>query len=481
MKRIAVIVSVLVVVAVLGTVATRPSRGDGGPYLVRAIFDDAAFAVPGEDVRIAGAPVGSIKSLDVTKAKRAAVTIEIDNAAFTPFYLNASCSIRPQSLIAERYVDCTPGSARGSRPLPRVNSGPGKGSYLLPVTRTHSPVDSDIVQDISTEPMRARLTIILSELGTGLAARGTDLNAVIHRANPALGYTDEVLKILARQNRILAQLATDGDAVLRPLARVRLSMKDFIVQANTTAVASASRARDIARSFQLLPGFLQQLRPLMVDLGQLADQGTPLMSSLGQSASALGRQFENLTPFAKAARPALIELGSALKTSQPLLLSSTPLANRLNRLGTQAEPAASLLNKLTASLNSTGAIEQLMAVLFYGTSAANTFDSIGHYVRAQGLVGDCTGFALVPVTGCSANFTSSAAADLGSGMTARQRANLARARQTKRAKQAKVGAGRTAATGGGNAAAGQQQAGERQAGQQQLTSLLRYLIGKGGR
>lgn len=499
MKRIALIVGVLVAAAVLGTVATRPSRGDGGPYLVRAIFDNAAFVVPGEDVRIAGAPIGSVKSLDVTKANRAAVTIEIDNAAFTPFYLNASCSIRPQSLIAERYVDCTPGSSAGSRPLPRVNFGTGKGSYLLPVTRTHSPVDSDIVQNISQEPLRQRLTIIISELGTGLAARGTDLNAVIHRANPALGYTDQVLKILARQNRVLAQLATDGDTVLRPLARVRRSLKDFIVQANTTAVASAARATDIARSFQLLPGFLQQLRPLMVDLGQLADQGTPLMTSLGQSASALGRQFENLTPFAKAARPALIELGSALKTSQPLLLSSTPLANRLNQLGTQAEPAANLLHKLTASLDATGAIEQLMAVLFYGTSAANSFDSIGHFVRAQGLVGDCTGYALVPVTGCSANFTSSAAADLGSGLTARQRANLARAKRAKQSKQAKVVAGRAAATGTGFPATGSGNvgtgsaasakaatgsaaaAGELQAGQQQFTNLLRYLIGKGGR
>ena len=37
----------------------------------------------------------------------------------------------------------------------------------------------------------------------------------------------------------------------------------------------------------------------MVDLGTLADQGTPLMASLGQSASALGRSSPNLTPFAK--------------------------------------------------------------------------------------------------------------------------------------------------------------------------------------
>ena len=120
---------------------------------------------------------------------------------------------------------------------------PGAGSYLLPVTQTSSPIDPDIVQDISQEPIRQRLSIILNELGTGLAARGSDLNAVILRADPALGYTDEVFKILASQNRVLAQLASDSDAVLAPLAGARAQIAGFVAQANTTAVASAQRKR----------------------------------------------------------------------------------------------------------------------------------------------------------------------------------------------------------------------------------------------
>ena len=168
--------------------------------------------------------------------------------------------------------------------LPQIKRGPGTGSHYLPVTRTTSPVDADIVQDIYQQPIAQRFSLILNELGTGLAARGSDLNAVIHRANPALGYTDQVLKILARQNRQLAQLATDSDKVLAPLAKVKSQIAGFVTHANTTSVASAARARDISRSFQLFPQFLRQLRPLMVSLGNLADQGTPLMASLGQSA-----------------------------------------------------------------------------------------------------------------------------------------------------------------------------------------------------
>ena len=188
---------------------------------------------------MAGANVGTITSLGVTADKRAAVSLAINDSRFTPFHANAHCAIRPQSLIGEQYVDCSPGTAAAPE-LGRIGHGPGAGSYLLPVVRTSSPVDSDIVQNISRQPVRQSLAVIIDELGTGLAARGSDLNAVIHRANPALGNTDKVLQILASQNHALAQLATNSDTVLAPLARERRQISGFITQANTTSVASAA-------------------------------------------------------------------------------------------------------------------------------------------------------------------------------------------------------------------------------------------------
>jgi ABC-type transporter Mla subunit MlaD len=411
MRRIALIAATLLLAGAvwLLTSASSPGPRGGGSYQVRAIFDNAAFAVPGEQVRIAGAPVGSISSLAVTSNYEAAVTLNIDSAGFRPFYANATCAIRPQSLIAERYVDCTPGTS-SDPPLTQIRKGPGAGSYLLPVTQTSSPVDSDIVQDISQEPIRQRLSIILDELGTGLAARGSDLNAVIHRADPALGYTDQVFKILAHQNKVLAKLATDSDAVLKPLAAARKQIADFVVQANTTAVASAARQADISTSIHLLPSFLTQLKPLMVDLGDLAQQGTPVMSSLSQSATAVDRQFSELIPFASAARTSLIDLGNAAQQSEQPLIQSESLATRLNNLGKSAAPSAALLDKLTASLDSSGALEDLMQVLFYGTGATNGFNADGHYVRSDALVGGCTAYATTPVSVCVANFPKQAAA-----------------------------------------------------------------------
>ncbi len=419
MRRLAVIA--LTLVAVLsGAIVTMGSKGGGGgAYTVRAIFDDAAFAVGGEEVRIAGAPVGTISSLSVCvprkqscppgTAYKAAVTFTINRAGFTPFHTNASCAIRPQSLIGEKFMDCNPGTA-SAPPLGRIRSGPGVGKYYLPVTNTSSPVDTDIVQDIYRDPVRQQFSLILDELGTGLAARGSDLNAVIHRADPALGYTDQVLQILARQNRQLAQLARDSATVLTPLARNREAIRQWVIQTNRTSVASAARAPDIRASFHLLPSFLRQLRPLMADLGSLADQGTPDLNALSRSAPALAAQYEELVPFANVARKSLIALGSAAQQQQPALLQTIPLDRRLLKFGQAGVPSFRLLDQLLSSFDKTGGIEDLMGVLFHGTGATNGFDSAGHYIRTEALVGSCTGYAKAVVAGCSANFTHTGAA-----------------------------------------------------------------------
>ncbi|HWT26249.1 MAG TPA: MlaD family protein, partial [Solirubrobacteraceae bacterium] len=213
----------LLAVAVAAVAVVVLSREDDG-YRVRAIFANAGFVVPGYDVRVAGVRVGRVADVEVTPEARAALVLDIEDAAFQDFRADATCRVRPQSLIGERFVECAPTQPRAAGqpmppPLRRIAGGAGDGQYLLPAARTATTVDLDLINDIMRRPYRERLSIILSELGTGVAGRGRDLAAVIRRANPALAEIDEVLAILARQNERLAALARDSDAVLAPLAR----------------------------------------------------------------------------------------------------------------------------------------------------------------------------------------------------------------------------------------------------------------------
>lgn len=404
------LIGLIAVALIAGVIAAVAGSGDGRGYRVRAIFDDAFALIPGEDVKIAGVKVGTVESLDVTEGKKAAVVLEIYRDGFKDFRANAHCTIRPQSLIGEKYVDCVPTEPRMSGEpiapsLKRIPDGEqGAGEYLLPVTNTSSPVDLDLIASTLRLPYRQRLAIVINELGTGLAGRGKELREVIRRADPALAQTDRVLAILAAQNRSLAQLATDSDAVIASLALNRQHVAGFIDSAGVTAAAVAAQRTDLARTFRRLPSFLRELGPTMTDLGELAAQGTPVLDDIGAVAPQLSQLAVDLGPFAKAGGPAIETLGDAAALGTPAVKAAESVVSQLKTLAADTGGVAANLAKLGDSLKSTGGIKRLMQLLYYTVGATNGYDSLGHFQRVMLLASLCITYATTPTVGCSANF-----------------------------------------------------------------------------
>ena len=64
MRRL-ILIAVVVVLVVLAFLFVRSCTDDSDAYQVRAVFDNGGFVVPGVDVRVAGANVGSVDSVDV--------------------------------------------------------------------------------------------------------------------------------------------------------------------------------------------------------------------------------------------------------------------------------------------------------------------------------------------------------------------------------------------------------------------------------
>src|SRR5437588_1669220 len=130
------IVGALGLVAVVAVVLLALSAGgSNGSYTVRAIFDDAANIISGEDVKIDGVKVGTVGSVTPTPQAKAAVVLNIESEGFKDFRADASCTIRPQALIGEKYVDCLPTQPRVEGtplppPLPKIRSGrEGEGQH----------------------------------------------------------------------------------------------------------------------------------------------------------------------------------------------------------------------------------------------------------------------------------------------------------------------------------------------------------------
>ncbi len=415
MKRM-LLIGALAAAAVAAVLASAAEGGGGpsGSYLVRAYFDSAGFLVKDEEVRIAGATVGTIDSVDVTMPGeavyrdgkdapgKAVVVLNITDPGFQDWRSDASCIIRPQSLLGEKYVDCKPTQPRSAatQPPPELSTipdgQPGAGEKFLPINNNGKAVDIDLVNNIYREPEADKFRLILNDLGAGLAARGKTLQQVIYRADPALKQTDKVLAILAKQNKGLAQLTADSDTILQPLARERDHIAGFINNANTAGQAAAERAADIERGLQDYPPALQQLTPTMVQLRRFAVAATPVAADLRVGAPYLTKMTRLLGPFAKYGTPALTTLGTAAQKSLPDLLASRGLINDLGTLGSKTAPGAKALDKVLVTLRKTDGRDDLYKTILNLGETVNGYDSYGHYLRSSIEINNCVDMFTTP-------------------------------------------------------------------------------------
>lgn len=420
MRRILVILGIAAVLVGAFVATGAGGRADG--YKVRALFDSAAFVVKGEDVKIAGVKVGKIESLSVTPDNQAAVVLDISEPGYQDFRKDATCRIRPQSLIGEQYIECAPTQKRGvgdplPPALPTIGRGEGKGQHLLPTEQTRTSVALDLIGNVNRLPVRQRLSLIINELGVGLAGRGEDLNDVIRRAAPALEETDKVLNLVAEQNKVLEQLAVNSDKILTPLARERRRVTGFAKQSSRVAAATVERQSALAEDFRKLPTFLAELTPTMNRLGEFSDASLPVATNLRAGAASINELIRRTGPFSRAATPALRGLGDVGNEGIPALRASLPIVQDLRAFGNQIRPVGRDLAQLLTSLDKSGGIKRLMDYIYFQVQAINGFDSFGHFLRAGLIVNSCSTYTVTENPECLAKFVQNGRRSAATGST----------------------------------------------------------------
>jgi ABC-type transporter Mla subunit MlaD len=388
MRRLAASALVMAAAVVAAVTASGAGGGEDGGLHYRVALDNAFGVIEGADVKVAGVKAGKIERLDVRPSDlRALVTVSLSEVGAQPFRSDVFCEVRPQSLIGEYFLDCQPG--RFGRLLPSGST--------VPHTQTATTIPADLVGNVLRRPYRERLTLILNELGVGLAARGDDLNETIRRAVPALRDTDNVLQVLERNKFVIQQLTRDADRVLVRLAANRRNVARFVEEARDTAAVSASRRVALAATFRKLPLFLRELRPTLRDLGRAATDQIPALRNLRASAPTLTLFLRRLGPFANASRPAIRTLGAASTVGRRAAADAPPFVSKLREFG---EPTPELARNLAIVLeylddrdhavepdpDSPGGegytgLEALLQYPFDQTLTLNVFDQRGYLLK----------------------------------------------------------------------------------------------------
>jgi virulence factor Mce-like protein len=411
-RVVALLIVFTAVFAAMAAVLLLP--GHSG-YHVDAIFNDVDFLIPGQQVRIAGATVGQVESIKLTKNLKARVEMVLGNQ-YAPFRSNANCEVEPQSLIGDRYVNCTPGTPQ----YPALKAQGGEPP-TLPVSSTNSPVDLDLVLQTLNLPTRERAALLIDSLGVGLTAQGGDLNQAIMNANPALQETQRVLSIL-NQNRAQLQSLIDGsDTVLGRLATSRSRVQAFVRNSATILSTTAANRSSLEQAVVRLPPLLEQVRPTLAALDAFAKEGTPASTELDAAAPGLNSLLGQLQGFAPQVLPTIEKLGTTANTLQAALPSITPQVQRLRSLAAEAPAAGELVSALFTSLRSSGAADGLLEFVYYAAAAFARYDNISHILPAYELATLCSVYAMSPSPGCNAHFASyNAASDKASGAHARR-------------------------------------------------------------
>jgi virulence factor Mce-like protein len=311
-----------------------------GKYVID--LDNAFGLTTGADFKVAGVPAGKITKLELPQgcskgggdtACYAQVDVSVTQKGFGQFRTDAFCQSRPQSLIGEYFVECTPGTK--GKVIP-----PGG---TIPRAQTQSTIPFDLLQDVSQMPYRQRLTLIINELGATVAGRSGDLEQALRRAVPALTQTDNLLNLLANDSKTIQALTTDSNTVITDLANNSKDVQRFIEEANNTAKASATQASNISATWHKLPTFLEELKPTMKDLGDAADANEPVLRNLLASASQLHTLFTNLADcsnphndsqcgFSQASLVSLRALGKASVIGKVAVQAARPTIRDLNRM-----------------------------------------------------------------------------------------------------------------------------------------------------
>ena len=386
-------------------VATLGAGGSEPSYRVDAIFDSTANLIPGQDVKIAGARVGRVADIELTEERKARVEMDVEEG-FAPFRSDAECTIRPQSLIGEKFVQCHPGTPE-EPPLAEGDDG----APTVPLENTHSPVDLDLVFAALRQPYAQRLAIILGELGTGVAGRAEDLNAAIRRANPALQEINDVLRILDRDRAALGRLVEQSDRVIEELARRRGSVTSFIERSDRVAREVAGRRDELGQVIERLPPLLDELEPTADRLAALAADATPTLRDLRLAAPAAEALLADFDPVADAARPALTRLAEMSEVGRRAVRAAKPVAARLKPVAAILPPIAELAGDLNESLRDSGVVEGLQLYTFYGAGAQARFDQFSHILPSYQIANPCQQYAREPVPGCDGHFRGESSAD----------------------------------------------------------------------
>jgi phospholipid/cholesterol/gamma-HCH transport system substrate-binding protein len=342
----------------------------------RADFEEAPGVAPGQgqEVRVAGVPVGEITKADITGDGHARLTLTLKKR-YSTLYENARAFLRPKSQLNEMYVLLDP----GSKPAKVLGHG-----AVIPQAQTTRPIQLDEVLSNLDDRARTAGRIALEESDAALARPGAippDLkaaDATLLALRPVMEALDTRREKISRLVTAFADIATAAGEDDARLARMLASARE-------TLATLATRDADLDATLRQLPGFGDDLRAASGAVADLATQLNPTLDGIKAASDRLPNALAGLSgvvdrmdrtvdlarPVVDGARPLVADLRPLLAAARPALADTVAWSHRLD--------------PVTANL--VDHIPDLDAFIYQGNSIFSLEDANGPILRGLVVVG----------------------------------------------------------------------------------------------
>jgi phospholipid/cholesterol/gamma-HCH transport system substrate-binding protein len=364
----AVIAAVLLVFVVL--------FGGGGGTEYSLLFQNGGQLVPGNEVKVAGEPVGTVDSIDLTDDAQAEVKVTLEQ----PMTEGTTAIIRSTSLsgIANRYISLAPGPD---------NAAEVPAGEQLATSKTTAPVDLDQLFSTFDGPTRKALQNVIQGQAEIYTGNNEGARRTYRYLAPGLQSTQRLLAELTRDQQAFEQFLIRGSSVLGAVAERRNDLSSLTSNANQALGAIAAENDSLDRSLAALPPAMRQANTTFVNLRAALDDLDPLVQTSLRVTKPLPGFLRDLRPVANDAVPVVRDL--RLAVARPG--NSNDLTDVLEVAPELRKNAKNARASGIAAMDATDEDVELArpympdftAFVTKLGQAAGYYDADGHYVRAM--------------------------------------------------------------------------------------------------
>ncbi|TMR96868.1 MCE family protein [Nonomuraea basaltis] len=267
--------------------------GAGGGYRLVATFDDVSGLAEGDQVKIAGAPVGQVDAIRVVDG-RAEVTLEVQDAVRVP--ADTEAAIRWRDAVGQRVVYLLPGTAPD-----RLPAG-GR------IARTSSVVDiGELVSDLG--PLTRSLDP--EQINQLLTAAAKSLKGNQRNIPRLLDNVNAITSTVNDRGKTIEQLLEDYATVTGVVARRDKQIEQLVDNLVTLSDAFADNRKLIDDSLVELSATIHTQNEV-----------------LGKNAGELGALVDNLSGLTGGIRRNVNRIDTTISTLQPLFARAYSTVNR---------------------------------------------------------------------------------------------------------------------------------------------------------